>query len=87
MAGVICKQIEILATKESLAKQDTDIRTEFKEVVEPIPHVNDLPTDVFTSIKLKDAEKTIKSRSYPSPWKYKEAWSILIQQHLDTGCI
>jgi hypothetical protein len=21
------------------------------------------------------------------PWKYKEAWQILIQQHLDAGCI
>ena len=32
-------------------------------------------------------KKTIKSRSYPSPRKYKEAWQILIQQHLDAGRI
>jgi len=87
VAGAIRDRIEILATKESLAKQDTAIRSEFKEVFEPILHVDQLPTNVCASIKLKDTEKTIKSRSYPSPWKYKEAWSILIQQHLDAGRI
>ena len=87
VAGAIRDRIEILATIDSLAKRDADVRAEFKEVFEPIPHVNELPTNVYASIKLKDAEKTIKSRSYPSPRKYKEAWSILIQQHLDAGRI
>jgi hypothetical protein len=43
--------------------------------------------DVVAEIHIKNAEKTIKSRSYPSPRKYKEAWQILIQQHLDAGRI
>lgn len=63
------------------------LHSEFKEVFEPILHVNELPTNVYASIQLKDAEKMIKSCLYPSPWKYKEVWSILIQQHLDAGRI
>ena len=61
VAGAIRDRIEILATVESLAKRDAEARKEFKQVFEPIPHVNELPTDVYASIKLKDAEKTIKS--------------------------
>jgi len=38
-------------------------------------------------IHIKSAEKTIKTRTYPSPRKYKEAWQTLIKQHLDTECI
>ena len=87
VVGAIHEQIEILSTKETLAKRDTDVRTEFKEVFEPILHVNEPPTNVFASIKLKDSEKTIKSCSHPLPWKYKEAWGIIIQQHLDTDHI
>jgi len=87
VTGTIREWIEILATKEALLKQNSQLRTEFKEVFEPIPHVNELPSDVFAAIHLKNAEKTIKSHSYPSPCKYKEAWSILIQQHLDAGRI
>jgi len=52
-----------------------------------IPHADELPWDVVTKIHIKNAEKMIKSHSYPSPQKYKEAWQILIQQHLSTGRI
>ena len=38
-------------------------------------------------IKLKDATQTVQMCSYSTPQKYKEAWSILIQQNLDTGHI
>lgn len=63
------------------------MKTEFKEVFEPIPHIKELPTNIYTSIQLKNTEKTIKLCSYPSLRKYKEAWGILIQQHLNTGRI
>ena len=52
-----------------------------------ILHADELPREVIAEICIKDAEKTIKSRSYPSPQKYKEVWQILIQQHLDAGHI
>jgi len=44
-------------------------------------------TDVYCRIKLKDAYKTVHTHSYSTPRKYKEAWAILIQQHLDAGRI
>lgn len=87
VAGAIRDRIEILTAKETLLKHDAQLRSEFKEVFEPLPHANKLPSNVLASIQLKNAEKTIKSCSYPSPQKYKEVWSILIQQHLDTGRI
>jgi hypothetical protein len=36
---------------------------------------------------LKNAEQTIKTRTYTCPHKFREAWQTLIQQHLDTGRI
>ena len=63
------------------------MKNEYKEIFELIPHANKLPCDVVAEIHIKDVEKTIKSRSYPSLRKYKEAWQILIKQHLDAGCI
>jgi hypothetical protein len=60
---------------------------EFQPVFEPIPHYNKLPTDVLAQIKLIDPNKPIKSRNYPCPRKYKDAWHTLIQQHLKNGII
>ena len=58
---------------------------EFKDVFEPIPHVNRLPDDVYCTIQLKDATQKITSRSYSTPWKYREAWKTLIDQHVKAG--
>jgi hypothetical protein len=69
---------------ESLAAQD---KLQFADVFTPIPHLDSLLTDVYCCIKLKDPSKTITTRSYSTPRKYREAWKTLIQQHLDTGCI
>lgn len=38
-------------------------------------------------IMLKDASKTITTRTYSCPRKYHDAWKTLIQQHLDAGRI
>lgn len=87
VAAAIRDHIVILSSQEKLSKIEANLKLEFKEVFEPIPHASELPSTVFASIHLKNAEKTIKTRSYPSPRKYKEAWGILIQQHLDAGRI
>jgi len=79
--------IESLAVADALIRHEQKLKSEFKPIFEPIPHVNDLPQDVIVEIHIKNAEKTIKTCTYPSPQKYKEAWQILIQQHLDAGCI
>jgi hypothetical protein len=35
--------IELLALKEHLQKLNSDLKEEFKQIFEPIPHINDLP--------------------------------------------
>jgi len=87
VAGAIRDRIEILALQEALKEKEDTMKSDFKYIFEPIPHVNELPQDVVAEIRIKDAERTIKSCSYPSPQKYKEAWQTLIQQHLDAGRI
>ena len=68
-------------------KLDTTVKEKYSNVFSAIPHIDDLPTDVYCRIQLKDATKTITTRSYSTPRKYKEAWAELIQQHLDAGRI
>ena len=85
--GAVCKRIKVLAAQEILIMWEQKLKSEYKSVFEPIPHVNGLPSDIVTEIHIKDAEKTIKSWSYPSPRRYKDTWQILIQQHLDAGRI
>ena len=72
---------------EILNRKEQKIMKEFHSVFEPIPHYDKLPTDVEAKIKLIDPSKPIKTRNYPCPRKYKEAWHTLIQQHLKNGII
>lgn len=87
VVGAIRWQIEVLAAQDRLQKLGKKIIGEFADVFAPIPHLDDLPTNVYCRIQLKDAYQTIKTRSYSTPQKYKEAWQTLIQQHLDAGRI
>jgi hypothetical protein len=77
----------VLALKEKFGSLEKDFLSEFKVVFEPLPHVNKLPQNVMARIKLKNAEQTIKTRTYSCPQKFHEAWQTLIQQHLDAGRI
>jgi hypothetical protein len=63
------------------------VKTKYSKVFNLIPHIDELPTDVYCCIKLKDTSKTITTCTYTSPQKYKAAWAELIQQHLDASCI
>jgi hypothetical protein len=63
------------------------VKEKHKDIFEPIPHLDELSTDVHCHIQLKDASKTVSTRSYSTPRKYKEVWATLIQQHLDASCI
>jgi hypothetical protein len=58
-----------------------------KDVFAQIPHIDDLPTDVYCCIKLKDEMKTVMTKTYSTPREYKDAWDTLIQQHLNAGRI
>jgi hypothetical protein len=85
--AAVQERITALAAMETLEKLEAKLKDEFRVIFEPIPHVDKLPTDVLAQIKLKDAHKTIASRTYSCPRKYREAWQTLIQQHLDSGKI
>jgi hypothetical protein len=76
-----------LNTHEQLDHLSNSVKSKYKDIFDPIPHLNELPTDVYCRIQLKDASKTFATRSYTTPRKYKEAWATLIQQHLDAGRI
>jgi hypothetical protein len=83
----VCKWIESLTAQEKLRSLGKQIVTEFADVFTLIPHLDKLPSDVYCLIKLNDPNKTIATRSYSTPRKYRETWQMLIQQHLDAGCI
>jgi hypothetical protein len=85
--AAVCERVEVLAYWAELDDKGRNLKSEFKCLFEPMPHVHELPTDALCHIKLKDAEKTFQSRSYQSPRKYKDAWRVLIQSHLDAGSI
>jgi hypothetical protein len=80
-------RIAALAALDAMDKTERELKEEFRPIFEPIPHVRDLPTDIVARIKLKDAHRTIASRTYSCPRKFREAWQTLIQQHLDSGKI
>jgi hypothetical protein len=82
--AAVRERIEILAAQKELQHLGEHLKAEFKEVFSEIPHLDELPTDVFCRIKLKDSSKTFQTRSYSTPRKYRDT---LIQQHLDAGQI
>ena len=85
--ATIKSRISSIINAEILVWKEAQLKDEFKAIFEPIPHVDQLLTDVQAQIKLIDPQKSIKSRSYPCPWKYRDAWQTLIQQHLTAGFI
>ena len=83
----ILHRIKTLDIEASMAQMETNLRKSFSKVFQPIPHIDELPLEPLARITLKDAEKMIKTRNYPCPRKWKDAWYVLLQQHLDAGRI
>jgi len=79
--------VEQLASTAALGKLDAEFKERLADRCSELPHTDDLPTDVYHRVKLKDANKVVACKGYGCPHKYKEAWGILIQQHLDAGQI
>jgi hypothetical protein len=79
--------IELLASKDKLIKCEEELKNEFKEIFAPIPHISLLPTENMARIQVKEAYKKIASRNYSCPRQYRDAFSELIQQRLDSGFI
>jgi hypothetical protein len=87
IVSAVRQRVEVLAAQVKLEHKGKEIMTEFKDVFAPIPHIDELPMDVYCRIQLKDASQSIRARSYSTPRKYHEAWSTLLKQHLDAGRI
>ena len=90
VAGAICNHLENLIAQEQLDSWEKKLKTEYKKIFELILHADDLPHDIVAEIHIKNAEKTIKSRSYPSPWKYKDVrwtWSNSIWTLVASVCL
>jgi hypothetical protein len=66
IVGTIKAQVETLTHLADLMQHEDHLKAEFCEIFELIPHVDMLPTDVQACIKLKNAEMTIKTRTYQS---------------------
>ncbi|RXW11963.1 hypothetical protein EST38_g13893 [Candolleomyces aberdarensis] len=80
---------KILSLNEEKEMNDlTDrIRADYADVFGPVPRVVDLPEHEFCRVRLKDSTVQLDSRSYPSPRKYREAWTRLIDDHIAAGRI
>ena len=85
--SAILHRINTMEIESSMSNMENNLRKTFSKVFEPIPHVDELPQQPLARITLKDAEHMIKTRNYPCPRKWKEAWYVLLQQHLDAGRI
>lgn len=85
---LVRQRIEVLAAMNTMEDKDKEMKKRFADrFPSDIPHTDNLPTDVYHRIRLKDPNKIIASRSYQCPKKYKEAWQILLDQHLEAGRI
>jgi len=87
VVAAIRVRVEQLAGEEQLERLGSEIKLLYADVFKPIPHVDEMLSSVLCKISLKDANKTISARSYSCPCKFCDAWSTLIQQHLDAGRI
>jgi len=73
----------------------TDIKATIKRLseaehltkFEPIPHVDNLPLTETARIELKDAYRTISTRTYPCPRQFRDSFAKLLQLRLDSGFI
>jgi hypothetical protein len=68
-------RIETLAAQEQLNKLSNAVKAKHKAIFNPTSHINELPTDVYCYIQLKDASKTITTGTYSSLHKYKDVWA------------
>ena len=83
----IAAAIVKLASNSRLEDLEQDIKKEFKDIFEPILHIDDLPTTETARIRLKDEYKKIAMRTYMVPRQFRESFSVLIQKRLDSGFI
>jgi len=59
--GAVKAHVKTLTHLAELMHHEDQLKAEFHEIFEPIPHVDQLLTDVQAHIKLKNTNQTIKT--------------------------
>jgi len=81
-------QIVQLAGEATLRKLDKQMKESFVNCFPSnIPHVMDLPRDIYHHIKLLPGTPVSVSHAYGCPRKYHAGWKMLINQHVAAGWI
>jgi hypothetical protein len=70
--AAIKNSIQLLALKEHLLDLENTLKKEYKEIFEPIPHANLLPSSETARIQLKDTYKKIPTQQYSIPRQFQE---------------
>lgn len=77
-----------LALEERLKREEVNMRDEFQDLFQSrLPHIDEVPDNVYHRFKLKDPDMVIAKRQYGCPQKYKAAWKSLLDEHLEAGRI
>lgn len=72
-----------LAGEATLRKLDQQMKASFVDQFPlDIPHVKDLPCNVYHHIQLLPGAPVSVSCPYGCPWKYRTGWKMLIDQHV-----
>ena len=86
--AVIKTCIDQLAAESQLSKLDPKLKTMYADRFPlDIPHVTELPRDVYHHIEVKPGATISTGRVYSCPRKYREGWKTLIDQHYAAGRI
>ena len=86
--GLVTTHIQQLAAQAQLAKLYTKMKMKFSDhFPTDIPHVQDLPQDVYHHIEVMPGVAISITHTYSCPWKYCEGWKTLIDQHYAAGHI
>ncbi len=67
VVAAVQERIECLAIIDHCSKLEVNIKKSYKDIFQPLPHVDEMPDKVTCKIELKNAEKAIMSHSYACP--------------------
>ena len=65
--AAVKERLQTLAHWDSMQQRDVNLHEEFKAVFKPIPHVDDLPTNVYAEIRVNDSSKLSSTHTYACP--------------------
>jgi hypothetical protein len=87
VVAAIRNTIANLAEEERYIEMRKQIKEEFKDLFEPIAHIEELPENVYAKIELLNPKKIIYARQYSCPRRYRESFKKLLDKRLHAGFI